>query len=338
MLETIWFVSWGVLWAVYFALDGFDLGVGILMPFAARNDPDKKALLHTIGPFWNGNEVWLVAAGGVTFAAFPASYAALFSAFYTPLMVILFALILRGICIEFRGHAENPAQRRLLDIGIFLGSLLPALLFGVAFANIFRGIPLDGSAVFHGSTLTLLNTYGLCGGVLFVLAFLVHGSLWASWRTRGELAKRIAGYGRVLWIPLVVTAVAFLFLSAIFTSLWHNYRAMPVLVVIPVISVCALLYLGHTLFRARMGQALISSFVFIGTCVLFGVIGLYPNILPSTLDPAYSLNVGNSASGPLTLTIMLVVVLVALPCIVLYQGWVYRLFLGKGGQISSETE
>ncbi|HYA02276.1 MAG TPA: cytochrome d ubiquinol oxidase subunit II, partial [Syntrophobacteria bacterium] len=185
MLETTWFVLWGVLWAVYFMLDGFDLGLGSLMPVLARNDTDRRIIYNAMGPFWDGNEVWLISAGGVTFAAFPRAYALLFSSLYTALMLVLFALIFRAVAFEFRGKVDHPAWRKLWDSCLVFGSFLPALLLGVAFANIFRGIPFDAEGLYRGSLITLLNPYGLIGGVLFLCLFLVHGSIWLAIKAQG---------------------------------------------------------------------------------------------------------------------------------------------------------
>ena len=190
MLETIWFLLWGVLWAVYFMLDGFDLGLGTLAPFLARTDADKRVVYNSMGPFWDGNEVWLITAGGVTFAAFPTTYAVMFSALYTPLLLLLFALILRAVALEFRSKVEDEGWRKLWDVCHFVGSFVPALLLGVAFANIFKGIPIDAEGDFHGNLLTLLNPYGLLGGVLFVLLFLVHGALWLAIKAEAPLEER----------------------------------------------------------------------------------------------------------------------------------------------------
>ncbi len=178
-------------------LDGFDLGLGTLMPFLAKDDTDRRVIYRAMGPFWDGNEVWLITAGGVTFAAFPTTYAVMFSGLYSALMLILFALILRGVSMVFRGEVDDPRWRRLWDTGLFLGSFLPALLFGVAFANLFKGIPIDAEGIFQGNLLTLLNPYGLAGGLLFVLLFLVHGSLWLAVKTHG----RPAPAGRRPWRP-----------------------------------------------------------------------------------------------------------------------------------------
>ena len=208
MLETIWFILWGVLWAVYFMLDGFDLGLGTLLPFLAKDETERRMLYTSMGPFWNGNEVWLLTAGGATFAAFPDAYAAMFSAMYTPLMLLLFAIIIRGIAFEYRGKIDDASWRARWDALFVVGSALPMLLLGVAFANIFAGVPIDADGVFHGNLLTYLNPYGLLGGALFVLLFLVHGAIWGAWRAEGELGARAGRTAAKLWPALLVVAVA----------------------------------------------------------------------------------------------------------------------------------
>ncbi len=184
-LATIWFVLWGVLWVVYFILDGFDLGVGTLLPFLAKNEAEKRAMFNATGPFWDGNEVWLITAGGVTFAAFPYAYAQMFSGLYLALMLLLFALIVRGVSFEFRSKVENETWKKVWDWCHILGSFLPALLLGVAFANIFQGLPLDETGFSQAGLLGLLNPYGLAGGILFVVIFLMHGALWLTIRFHG---------------------------------------------------------------------------------------------------------------------------------------------------------
>jgi cytochrome d ubiquinol oxidase subunit II len=186
MLETVWFVTWALLWAIYFVLDGYDFGVGSLLPFVAKNDEERNTVYHSIEPFWDGNEVWLITAGGVTFAAFPAAYAQLFSALYSPLMLILFALILRGSALALRPEMESGPARRLWDGCFVLGSFLPALLFGVAFANLLLGIPIAADGRYTGNILTLLNVQGLLGGAAFLCLFLMHGAVWLALKTEGK--------------------------------------------------------------------------------------------------------------------------------------------------------
>lgn len=327
MLETVWFLLWGILWAVYFMLGGFELGVGMLAPLLAHGKDEKQQLQSFIGPYWDGNQVWLITAGGVTFAAFPVAYATLFSAFYTPLMFVLFALIVRAVSIEFRDRRESASWQSLFDIGIFIGSFLPALLFGVAFANIFKGIPIDGEGVFRGNLLTLLNPYGLAGGLFFLALFATHGALWAVYRSGSGLRDKAKRLSRLVWLPCALLAVVFLLLTAFYTRFWNNYSASPLLLIIPLLAVAALLTMRYFMQKGLWGAALLSSFTLILFSVLFGVIGLYPDLLPSTLDTRHSLSIHNAESSPLTLTIMLVVALIFVPVVILYQGWAYKLFL-----------
>lgn len=329
MLETIWFVLWGILWAGYFMLDGFDLGLGTLMPILAKNDDDKRAIYNAMGPFWDGNEVWLITAGGVTFAAFPKMYAVMFSSLYSALMLILFALILRGVAIGYREEVESRAAKRIWDACMVVGSFVPALLFGVAFGNIFQGIPIDGNGVYHGTLLTLLNPYGLAGGALFLVLFLVHGSLWLATKSEGGLQERAGKMAKRLWPVSLIVAVVFLIWSFPATSLYINYIDNPILFIIPGLAVVGLVLTRVFIARGAWWKAWFASSLTIVSATMFGVIGLYPNLLPSKIDSAYSLTVYNSSSSPMTLKIMLGVVLTFLPIIIIYQVWVYRLFKDK---------
>lgn len=326
MLETIWFVLWGVLWAVYFMLDGFDLGLGTLMPVVAKNDAERRTVYRAMGPFWDGNEVWLITAGGVTFAAFPTTYAVLFSSFYSALMLILFALILRGVSFAFREAHPDSRWKCWWDACLIGGSFLPALLLGVAFANIFQGIPIDQEGIFQGTLFTLLNPYGIAGGLLFVLLFLVHGALWLTVKADGELRDRAAGLAAKVWIALLVVAVLFLLATRRLTFLYDNYLAHPVLFLIPALAVAALIATRVFIARRAWWRAWFASSLTIVAVTLFGVVGLFPRLLPSSLDPAFSLTVQNSASSPLTLKIMLGVALIFVPIVIAYQVWVHFLF------------
>jgi cytochrome d ubiquinol oxidase subunit II len=326
MIETIWFVIWGVAWAVYFMLDGFDLGLGTLFPFLAKTETDKRVLINAMGPFWDGNEVWLITAGGVTFAAFPRTYATMFSGLYTPLMLLLFALILRGVSFEFRGKVKNATWVKVWDTCLVVGSFVPALLLGVAFANIFAGIPIDREGIFQGNLFTLLNPYGLAGGVLFVLLFAVHGAIWLATRTEGDLHARAVKMAKTLYIPAAAMAVVFLAMTWFYTQLWQNLLAAPYLLVLPLLAVAGLLGTRLFLAKAAYWKAWFSSSLLLVGAVLFGVAGLFPNLLPSSLDPAASMTAFNSASSHLTLWIMLGVVLTFLPVVIGYQIWVYAKF------------
>ncbi|NTW37829.1 MAG: cytochrome d ubiquinol oxidase subunit II [Syntrophobacteraceae bacterium] len=331
MLESIWFALWGILWAVYFMLDGFDLGLGTLLPVLGKNEEDKKTILNAMGPFWNGNEVWLITAGGVTFAAFPTTYAVMFSGLYSALMLILFALIMRGIAMEYRGQVNDPRWRSVWDLFVFLGSFLPALLLGVAFANIFQGIPIDEAGIYQGTLFTLLNPYGILGGLFFVVMFLVHGALWLAVKSEGEIHQRATALAGKLWMVLAVVAVVFLVATWFATRLYDNYLNNPLLyvvpiILIPVIVVAALVMVGVFIGRAQYWKAWFSSSALIVGATLFGVAGLYPNLLPSSLNPAFSLTIHNSASSQLTLKIMLGVALTFIPIVIAYQIWVHHVF------------
>ncbi len=326
--QIIWFILWGLLWAVYFALDGFDFGAGILYPFIAKDNMDKKAIIHAIGPVWNGNEVWLITAGGATFAAFPTAYAYMFSYLYTPLLIILFALILRGVAVEFRPKATSKTEKKLWDAGIFVGSLIPALLFGVAFGNIFMGLKFDDSG-YYGTLFSLLNPYGLLVGALFLFTFLVHGGLWVTLKVPDSLANKAFAKAKTFWYLQAVFAVLFLILTAVFTNLYDNFIRLPIWFLVTVLAVLFLLTTGFYIMKNKRGKAFISSALFIITLVFNGVIGLYPNLIPSSIDPKYSLTLFNSSSSPYTLKIMTIVVIIFIPIVILYQAWTYKTFMYK---------
>lgn len=329
IFQVIWFVLWGVLWAVYFMLDGFDLGAGMLMPFVAGSEAEKRAVLNSIGPVWDGNQVWLITAGGATFAAFPGTYALMFSYLYTALLLLLFSLIIRGVALEFRGKAEGAGWRRGWDIALWLGSLLPSLLFGVAFGNIFMGLPMDARG-YHGGLLSLLNPYGLLTGAFFVLLFLVHGALWTAIKTGGRTEARAARAANgFLWYALLVAAVAFLAYTAFATKLYANYLKAPVLILLPAAAVLSLLAIKIFAGRDRYLRAFFASCATILTVAATGVAGLYPNLIPSSINPASSLTLLNSSSSPYTLKIMTAVAAVFIPIVVLYQIWTYRVFRHK---------
>ncbi|QTA92476.1 cytochrome d ubiquinol oxidase subunit II [Desulfonema magnum] len=328
-LQSIWFFLWGLLWAVFFMTDGFDFGIGTLYPFIGKNDDEKRIMLNSMGPFWDGNEVWLVAAGGVTFAAFPLVYSVMFSSLYSALMLILFALILRGVSLEFRSKVDDPGWRLVWDICIFVGSFAPAVLFGVTFANIFQGLPLGESGVYHGTLFTLFNGYGLLGGLLFLCLFLVHGALWLAIKTEGELHDRAVSVANKVWVLLVIVAVAFLIASKSETALYDNYITNPALFIFIVLNVAALLGVKVFLVKKTYFKAWFASALTIVLCTFFGIIGLFPRLLPSSINGDFSLTAYNASSSPLTLKIMLVVVIVFIPLVIAYQTWAYNLFKGK---------
>ena len=327
-LQIIWFVLWSVLWAVYFMLDGFVLGTAMLSGILGKTDMEKRILLNSVGPVWNGNEVWLITAGGATFAAFPTTYALMFSYLYTALLLLLFALIIRGVALEFRGKIDNASWKSSFDKAIIISGFVPALLFGVAFGNIFKGLPMD-NAGYHGSLLMLLNPYGLITGTLFVLLFAVHGALYACVKTGGELSSRAKSLAGSLWIPLLFVVVIFLGYTKFETRLYDNYFRWPVFLLVPAIAVAALIAVKYFTARGAMLKAFAASCITILFVTFTGVAGLFPNLIPSSIDPAYNLTIFNSSSSPYTLAIMTFVALIFVPIVIVYKIWVYRLFGAK---------
>jgi len=333
-LQITWFVLWGVLWAVYFMLDGFVLGTGFMSGFLAKTDTERRVLINTVGPVWDGNEVWLVTAGGVTFAAFPTTYALMFSNLYTALLLLLFALIVRGVAFEFRGKMDGLAWKAGWDRAITVSSFLPALLFGVAFGNIFKGIPMrndfaTANFAYDGSLLTLLNPYGLLTGVLFVMLFAVHGSLYAAIKTTGDLAKRAEDMVGRLWGPLLIVAVAFLGYTYPATHLYDNYLKTPVLLIIPLVAVLSLLMIKAFTVKKQLHMAFLFSCLTITFVCFTGIAGLFPNLIPSSIDPASNLTIFNSSSSPYTLKVMAIVAFIFVPIVIAYKIWIYRIFRAR---------
>ncbi|KAA0205192.1 cytochrome d ubiquinol oxidase subunit II [Lawsonia intracellularis] len=334
MLETIWFVLWGLLWAVYFVLDGFDLGMGSLMLFLAKTDTEKRIIYNAAGPYWDGNEVWLITAGGATFAAFPKAYAVMFSALYAPLLIILFALIFRAVAFEFRNKIDTPFWRSLWDLFLFLGNFIPALLLGVAFANLFMGIPIDRYGVYYGNLLMLLNPYGILGGIFFVIMFCVHGALWLALKSEGLLHAKAVVTAKGLWFILAALTIAFLVMTYYYTNLYDNYEITPALLAFPVIAALSLIFIQLMLNKEKLLLAWICSALFILCVTFFGVLGMYPSLIISSINPTYSVTIMNGASSPLTLKIMLGVVIGCIPIVIAYQAWVYYTFAHK---VTSES-
>jgi len=318
-LQLLWFLLIAVLWTGYFVLEGFDFGVGILLPLLGKDETSRRVIVNTIGPVWDGNEVWLLVAGGATFAAFPEWYASLFSGFYLPLLLILVALIVRGVAFEFRGKIDDAAWRRRWDACIFVGSLVPALLWGVAFGNIVRGVKLDAHHLYVGSFFDLLNPYALLGGVVTLGLFIVNGAVFLALKTTGpvrEGARRIAA---MVGLVAIVTAGGFL----LWTQISYGDSGSGVTAALCAGSlVAAWLLNGYR----REGWAFVAmvATVVAATATLFQ--SLYPNVLPSTISAADSLTVHNASSTHYTLTVMSWVALVFTPFVLLYQGWTYWVF------------
>jgi cytochrome d ubiquinol oxidase subunit II len=332
ILPAVWFVVWGVLWALYFVLDGYDLGIAIWLPLLGASSERERATIHQVtGPFWDGNEVWLITAGGVTFAAFPVAYAVLFSSLYSPLMILLYCLILRGVCSELRFQWDNINFRWLCDGLVTLSSLVATILLGVAFSNLFRGLPIifdQGQQffMFQGNLLNLLHPYCLLGGILFVLMFMVHGALYLTWRTAGDLRNKALYMAKMTWPIFLLVFLVYVVLTFAFAGLYVNYFSSPLLLLLPL--ACAVLFLmsGWALYRKdNVAKALLYSGGGIITLTLTGVIGMYPNVIPSRLGGAADdLTLFNAASSSLTLTIMLVVALVFVPLVIYYQIWAHK--------------
>lgn len=324
-LQIIWFILWGVLWSVYFMLDGFVLGTGTLHNVLAKNEVEKRTLQRSFAPVWDGNEVWLLTAGGATFAAFPAAYAAMFSYLYTALLLLLFALIVRGVAVELRNKEKDERWHNAWDKALIVSSFIPALLFGVAFGNFFRGLPID-AAGYQGSFFALLNPYGLLTGVLFVVLFLQHGALYAAVKTTGVVADRGAALAGKLWPVVLVVAATFLVATNFATKLFVNYFNHPALFVVPLLAVGALVLVKVKLVQNNRLLAFAASCATILLVVTTGLVGLFPNLIPSNIDPAYSLTIYNSSSSPYTLKIMTVVAFIFVPIVIAYKIWVYRIF------------
>ncbi|MCP3922917.1 MAG: cytochrome d ubiquinol oxidase subunit II [Desulfobacterales bacterium] len=328
-LQSIWFFLWGLLWAVFFVTDGFDFGVGTLLPFFGKTEEEKKIIMASVGPLWDGNEVWLITAGGVTFAAFPKVYAVMFSTLYTPLMLILFALIIRGVSFEFRNQIQSRQWKNFWDGCFFIGSIAPAILFGVAFGNIFQGIPFDLNGVLHGNLFTFLNPYALLAGILFLALFLQHGNLWLNIKTEGELNERAQNFAGKIWIAVLVLAVAFLVASYFATNLYANYLKWPALFLIIIFTVVSLVLVRFYIAKKAYFKAWFASSGTIIGATFFGVTGLFPVMFPSSIDSNLHLTAFNASSSPLTLKIMLGVTLVFIPIVIVYQAYTYKLFSGK---------
>jgi cytochrome d ubiquinol oxidase subunit II len=325
-LSDLWFIAIAVLWAGYFVLEGFDFGVGILLPVLGRDNTGRRVMINTIGPVWDGNEVWLLTAGGATFAAFPAWYAAMFSAFYLPLLIVLFALIIRGVAFEYRGKRDSARWRAGWDAAIFAGSLLPAILWGVAFGNILRGIPLNAEHNFTGNFFTFLNPYALLGGLTTLALFTMHGALFLALKTTGDLRRRANRTATGVAVVAIVAAAGFLAWTG------ASYRAGATTgegiasVALAALAAAALITAAVANRATREGIAFTANAVAIAAATASLFTALYPNVLPSSTSAVYSLTTANAASTAKTLMVMTVVACIFLPFVLVYQGWSYWVF------------
>jgi cytochrome d ubiquinol oxidase subunit II len=330
-LAIIWFVLVFVLLAGYAILDGFDLGVGTLHLLVPRDDRERRVSLNAIGPVWDGNEVWLLTGGGALFAAFPLVYATVFSGFYTALMLLLLALIARAVAMEFRSKVESAGWRKAWDVVFSIGSLLPGVLLGVAFGNVIRGIPIDASGDFVGTFIGLLNPFSVAVGVLTLVSFVLHGSIYLAMKSEGELQRRAARWIRPAWLGQI----------ALFSlvTVWATYatpQSFAGVLTNPIFWVLVSLLLGSIGFvpywacegSGGYGKAFAASGTSIASMIGLAAVGLFPRLVPSSLGPDFSLTIANSHSTERTLTVMLVVALIGMPLVITYTALIYRAFRG----------
>jgi cytochrome d ubiquinol oxidase subunit II len=323
-LHDVWFVLIAVLWTGYFFLEGFDFGIGILTKLLARDRPERRVLINTIGPVWDGNEVWLLTAGGATFAAFPEWYATLFSGFYLPLLVILVCLIVRGVAFEYRAKRPEEKWQRNWEAAIFWASLLPAFLWGVAFANIVHGVKIDSDLEYVGNVWDLLNPYALLGGVVTLALFTFHGIVFVGLKTIGEIRERARRLALRVGAATAVLALVFL----LWTQADKGDTGSLVALVVAVAALVTALGAART---GREGWAFALSGLTVVAVVAMFVLTLFPNVMPSSLDPDWSLTVTNSSSSPYTLKIMTWCAGIATPLVLLYQAWTYWVFRKRIG-------
>jgi cytochrome bd ubiquinol oxidase subunit II len=328
-LQTLWFFLIVVLWVGYLVLEGFDFGVGTLLPFVGRNTEERGTLIRTIGPVWDGNEVWLLVAGGATFAAFPGWYATLFSGFYLALFLVLVGLIVRGVAIEYRNKQPGETWRRRWDWILAVSSALPALLWGVAFADIVHGVPIDAKGEFTGNLLNLLGPYALFGGLTTLALFTFHGALFLALRTTGELHERARHAAARLALPAAALVLGFLVWTYVNAASAHNKGLVP-----GVIPIAAMFLPFAAWGFVRAGR---DAFAFAATAASIALItltlflNLYPRAIVSSTDNAFSPTIFTTSSSHYTLTVMSIVALLFTPVVLLYQSWTYWVFRARLG-------
>lgn len=333
-LNTLWFILIAVLWVGFFVLEGFDYGVGILLPFLGRDDEERRVVINTIGPHWDGNEVWMLTAGGAIFAAFPQWYATMFSGFYLALVVMLAALIIRGVAFEFRSKDRNPRWRTMWDWAIFLGSVVPAILWGVALSNIAKGVPINGKMMFEGTFFDLVSPYSLVAGVASLLIFTLHGAIFVTLKTRGEMADRAFKAAVRVWLPALLVVGLFIVWSYAATDIFSRLGINPGIP--PIMAILSMLAIGYFLRQKALGWAFASSMAAIALSVITVFMGLYPRVLPSSIDAAFSLTIYNASSSDYTLGVMSIVAITLVPFVLGYQAWSYWVFrkrLGRGDHL-----
>jgi cytochrome d ubiquinol oxidase subunit II len=332
-LTTVWFILITILFIGFFLLEGFDYGVGILLPFLGKDDTDRRVMINAIGPFWDGNEVWLITAGGSIFAAFPHWYATMFSGFYLALVLILLALLVRGVGFEFRSKDRHPTWRKAWDWMIAIGSFIPALLWGVAFSNLIRGVPIDANMQYVGGFWNLLNPYALSGGLATLSAFALHGAIFLGLKTRGEIMERAHQAAIRLWLPAVICVVGFAVFGYFATGMFAHRGVSAGL--LPLGAAVALFAAGWFIRRHKHGWAFVMTSLTIALSSITVAVGLYPRLMVSSLDDGWSLTIYNASSTPYTLRVITIVALIFLPIILIYQGWSYWVFRRRIGRKDS---
>lgn len=323
-LNEVWFVLIAVLFVGFFFLEGFDFGIGMSTQLLARNDMERRMLINSIGPFWDGNEVWLITAGGAMFAAFPNWYATMFSGFYLPFVALLLALIARGVAFEFRGKVGHSTWSKTWDMCIFFGSLLPPLLFGVAFATMLKGLPIGEDMEMHAGFGDIINPYSLVAGVTTVMLCIVHGLMFAALRTTGDIRVRASVMARKLLIPLAGLLVLLAILTSVYTDVF-TVRG-PILIAIAVVGVIVFILAGYFMKQKREGWAfgMTGGLIILSIASVF--IGLFPRVMVSSLGAMYDLTLYNTASGHYSLKVMTIVACTLLPFVLGYQIWTYFVF------------
>lgn len=333
-LNQLWFFLLGVLLAGYAVLDGFDFGVGILMPLA-KTDRERRLILNSIGPIWDGNEVWLVTFGGAMFAAFPELYATVFSGFYIPFMLVLLALIFRAVSIEFRSKMNSDAWRRAWDAGFFASSALAAVLFGTAVGAIMTGVPVNAEAIYAGGLLDILfpaamPIFPLLVGVLTAALFTMHGAIYLFLKTEDELQQRVKrwmwhGFGTFLALYLITTIITL----ATLPRAAANFKHYPWTWIVVIVSILAIANIPRAIFHDRAAEAFVSSSVVIVSLVGLVGIALYPNLLLSSLSADFNMTIYNAASSQKTLGIMAIIAALGMPFVLAYTAVIYWTYRGK---------
>jgi cytochrome d ubiquinol oxidase subunit II len=323
-LNIVWFILVGVLYIGFFFLEGFDFGVGMLLPFIGKKDVERRAVINTIGPHWDGNEVWLVVAGGATFAAFPNWYATLFSGFYLGFFLLLLALIFRGVAFEFRSKIGNPKWRNSWDIAIAVASFLASFLLGLVFANLWRGVPIDGNQVYTGTFSSLLNLSSIVGGLVTVGVFLVHGANFLNLKLMDELKKRAGRCAKASWLFAQIVAGVYFVWLILYSQSVQEKGAIGI--TLPILATLMLALSRVMMTKRKEGWA----FALSGLTILFGVAGMFlaifPNVMISSTSPEFNLTIYNASSSPYTLKVMTIIAAVMLPIILAYQIWTYVVF------------